>query len=100
MYVICLYAIGAAGLWDKLMQTFSLVLVSTVFSIIIGIPIGILAASNKVLRRVLTPVLDVMPKLPSFVYLIPVLMLFGLGTVQALRSEVSRVGKEGVRTGR
>src|SRR3546814_4918326 len=56
VYVICLYAIGAVGLWDQLMQTFSLVLVSTVFSIMIGIPIGILAASSKVLRRVLTPV--------------------------------------------
>ncbi|WP_415793568.1 ABC transporter permease [Bordetella tumulicola] len=84
LYVICLYAIGAVGLWDKLMQTFSLVLVSTVFSIIVGIPIGILAAGSKVLRRVLTPVLDVMQTLPSFVYLIPVLMLFGLGKVPAL----------------
>lgn len=84
VYIICLYAIGAVGLWDKLMQTFSLVLVSTVFSIIIGIPIGILAASSKTLRRVLTPVLDVMQTLPSFVYLIPVLMLFGLGKVPAL----------------
>jgi glycine betaine/proline transport system substrate-binding protein len=84
LYVICLYAIGAVGLWDKLMQTFSLVLVSTVFSIIVGIPIGVLAAGSKVLRRVLTPVLDVMQTLPSFVYLIPVLMLFGLGKVPAL----------------
>src|SRR3546814_398267 len=84
VYVICLYAIGAVGLWDKLMQTFSLVLVSTVFSIMIGIPIGIMAASSKVLRRVLTPVLDVMQTLHSFVYLIPVLMLFGLGKVPAL----------------
>lgn len=84
VYVICLYGIGAVGLWDKLMQTFSLVLVSTVFSIMIGIPTGILAAGSKVLRRMLTPVLDVMQTLPSFVYLIPVLMLFGLGKVPAL----------------
>lgn len=83
-YVICLYAIGAVGLWDKLMQTFSLVLVSTAFSILIGIPIGIVAAGSRILRRVLTPVLDVMQTLPSFVYLIPVLMLFGLGKVPAL----------------
>lgn len=84
LYVVCLYAIGAVGLWDKLMQTFSLVLVSTVFSIIIGVPVGILAASNRLLRRMMTPVLDVMQTLPSFVYLIPVLMLFGLGKVPAL----------------
>jgi len=84
LYVACLYAIGAVGLWDKLMQTFSLVLVSTVFSIVLGIPVGILAAGSRILRRVLTPVLDVMQTLPSFVYLIPVLMLFGLGKVPAL----------------
>ncbi|TEA69506.1 glycine betaine ABC transporter substrate-binding protein [Allopusillimonas ginsengisoli] len=84
LYVVCLYAIGAVGLWDKLMQTFALVLVSTLFSIIIGIPVGILAASSRTLRRVLTPILDVMQTMPSFVYLIPVLMLFGLGKVPAL----------------
>ncbi len=84
LYIVCLYAIGAVGLWDKLMQTFSLVLVSTLFSIVIGVPVGILAASSRVLRRVMTPILDVMQTLPSFVYLIPVLMLFGLGKVPAL----------------
>lgn len=83
-YMVGLYAIGAVGLWDKLMQTFALVLVSTVFAIIIGIPIGILMARNRILRRMLTPVLDVMQTLPSFVYLIPVLMFFGLGKVPAL----------------
>src|SRR3546814_1596139 len=52
-YMIGLYAIGAVGLWDKLTQTFALVLVTTVFAIIIGIPIGILAARHRVLRRIL-----------------------------------------------
>lgn len=88
LYVACLYVIGAVGLWDKLMQTFSLVLVSTLCSILIGIPLGILAAGSRMLRRVLTPVLDVMQTLPSFVYLIPVLMLFGLGKVPALFATV------------
>lgn len=88
LYVICLYAIGAVGLWDKLMQTFALVLVSTVIAIIIGVPVGIVAASSRLLRRVLTPILDVMQTLPSFVYLIPVLMLFGLGKVPALFATV------------
>nr|WP_306669786.1 proline/glycine betaine ABC transporter permease [Allopusillimonas soli] len=83
-YVVCLYLIGAVGLWDKLMQTFALVLVSTVFSIVIGVPVGIAAAGSRILRRILTPILDVMQTLPSFVYLIPVLMLFGLGKVPAL----------------
>ncbi|UYO93702.1 glycine betaine ABC transporter substrate-binding protein [Pollutimonas sp. M17] len=84
LYVACLYAIGAVGLWDKLIQTFSLVLVSTAISIVIGVPLGIAAARSRLLRRVSTPVLDVMQTLPSFVYLIPVLMLFGLGKVPAL----------------
>ncbi|TKR54539.1 ABC transporter permease subunit [Allopusillimonas ginsengisoli] len=88
LYVVCLYLIGAVGLWDKLIQTFALVLVSTVFSIVIGIPVGIIAARSRLLRRVLTPVLDVMQTLPSFVYLIPVLMLFGLGKVPALFATV------------
>src|SRR5690606_14923323 len=65
-------------------QTFALVLVSTLVSIVLGVPIGIVAARSRLLRRLLTPVLDVMQTLPSFVYLIPVLMLFGLGKVPAL----------------
>jgi glycine betaine/proline transport system substrate-binding protein len=84
LYVVCLYAIGVVGLWDKLIQTFSLVLISTVISIVLGVPVGIIAARSRLLRSVLTPVLDVMQTLPSFVYLIPVLMLFGLGKVPAL----------------
>ncbi len=88
LYVACLYLIGAVGLWDKLIQTFSLVLVSTIISILLGVPIGILAARSRLLRRALTPVLDVMQTLPSFVYLIPVLMLFGLGKVPALLATI------------
>ena len=83
-YTVGLYLIGAVGLWDKLIQTFALVLVATLLSIIIGVPVGILGARIRWLRRLLTPVLDVMQTLPSFVYLIPVLMLFGLGKVPAL----------------
>ncbi|MFA7669353.1 MAG: ABC transporter permease subunit [Burkholderiaceae bacterium] len=88
LYVLGLYLIGVVGLWEKLIQTFSLVLVSTLFSIAIGIPVGILAAGSRWLRRVLVPVMDVMQTLPSFVYLIPVLMLFGLGKVPALFATV------------
>ncbi|HRL27995.1 MAG TPA: glycine betaine ABC transporter substrate-binding protein [Alcaligenes sp.] len=88
LYVAGLFLIGAMGLWDKLMQTFALVLVATFFSVLIGIPVGVLAARSRVLRRVLTPVLDVMQTMPSFVYLIPVLMLFGLGKVPAVLATV------------
>jgi len=84
LYVACLYLVGAVGLWDKLIQTFALVLVAALASVLLGVPIGIVAARSRFLRRVLTPALDVMQTLPSFVYLIPVLMLFGLGKVPAL----------------
>jgi glycine betaine/proline transport system permease protein len=88
LFVLLLYAIGAFGLWDKLMQTLALMLVATVLSIILGVPLGILCSQNRWVRRTLLPVLDVMQTLPSFVYLIPVLMLFGLGKVPAIFATV------------
>ena len=76
--------IGVLGLWDKLLQTLALVLVSTGLCVLVGVPLGILLASRPLARRLLMPVLDVMQTLPAFVYLIPVLMLFGLGKVPAV----------------
>ena len=83
-----LFLVGAVGLWDKLMQTLALMLVATVIAILIGIPLGVLSARSKRLRAVLMPLLDIMQTLPSFVYLIPVLMLFGLGKVPAIFATV------------
>jgi glycine betaine/proline transport system permease protein len=88
LFIGLLYLIGCFGLWDKLMQTFALMFVATIVSVALGIPIGIVAASSGTLRRILLPVLDVMQTLPSFVYLIPVLMLFGLGKVPAILATV------------
>ena len=83
-----LFLVGAVGLWDKLMQTLALMLVATLISVLIGFPLGILAARSNRLRAVLMPVLDIMQTMPSFVYLIPVLMLFGLGKVPAIFATV------------
>ena len=83
-----LFMVGAVGLWDKLMQTLALMMVATVISVLIGIPLGILAARSDRLRAVLMPMLDIMQTMPSFVYLIPVLMLFGLGKVPAIFATV------------
>ena len=83
-----LFLVGAVGLWDKLMQTLALMLVATLISVLLGIPLGILAARNNRLRSVLMPLLDIMQTMPSFVYLIPVLMLFGLGKVPAIFATV------------
>ncbi|MBA1247045.1 MULTISPECIES: ABC transporter permease [Pseudomonas] len=83
-----LFLVGAMGLWDKLMQTLALMLVATLIAVLIGIPLGILCARSNRLRMVLLPLLDIMQTMPSFVYLIPVLMLFGLGKVPAIFATV------------
>ena len=82
--VALMFLIGVVGLWDKLLQTCALVLVATGLCVLLGVPLGILLAYRPTARRVLMPVLDVMQTLPSFVYLIPVLMLFGLGKMPAI----------------
>ena len=76
--------IGLLGLWDAGMQTLALMLMATFLSVSIGIPVGILMGRVDWVRAVLHPVLDVMQTMPSFVYLIPVVMLFGLGKTAAL----------------
>jgi len=88
LLVALLYLIGAFGLWDKLMQTLALMLVSTVLTLLLGIPLGICMSRSSWMRKLLLPVLDVMQTLPTFVYLIPVLMLFGLGKVPAIFATV------------
>lgn len=77
-------AIGLVGMWDDTIQTLSIVFVSTFVCIVIGIPVGILMAKNNTAQRIIMPVLDLMQTIPSFVYLIPVVMLFGLGKVPGL----------------
>ncbi|TEA79523.1 ABC transporter permease [Allopusillimonas ginsengisoli] len=80
--MLCL--IGFIGLWDAAMQTLSLMIVAVIISVAIGIPVGIMMASFKWLRAVMLPILDVMQTMPSFVYLIPVVMLFNLGKIAAI----------------
>ncbi|AMO76110.1 MULTISPECIES: proline/glycine betaine ABC transporter permease [Pseudomonas] len=79
-----LLAIGYFGMWDDSMRTVSMIFVCTVLSIAMGLPIGILMARSERLQRLVNPVLDVMQTMPSFVYLIPVVMLLGIGRVPGL----------------
>ena len=79
-----LFLIGLIGLWDAAMQTLALMIVAVFLSVLIGIPLGLLMASFNWLRRIMMPILDVMQTMPSFVYLIPVVMLFNLGKIAAL----------------
>lgn len=85
---LLLFAIGALGLWDAGMQTLSLMIMATALSVLVGIPLGIAMARASWLRTVMLPVLDVMQTMPSFVYLIPVVMLFGLGKIPAIIATV------------
>lgn len=76
------------GYWDETMETLSLVMFSALVSTIIGVPLGIAAAHRPWLYQAMRPVLDLMQTLPTFVYLIPTLVLFGLGVVPGLISTV------------
>lgn len=76
------------GYWQATLETLALVLVATLASALIGIPVGIAAAHRPRLFAALRPVLDLMQTLPTFVYLIPTLVLFGLGVVPGLISTV------------
>ncbi len=85
---VLLALLGVLGLWDAGMQTLSLMIMATAISIIIGIPLGVLTAKSNLVRSIMLPILDVMQTLPSFVYLIPVVMLFGLGKIPAIIATV------------
>ena len=76
------------GYWEPTIETIALVVFATLISCIIGIPLGIVAAHRPWLYTLLRPVLDLMQTIPTFVYLIPTLMLFGLGMVPGLISTV------------
>ena len=78
---VTLLAIGLIGLWPDAMKTISLVFTSTIFSVAIGIPLGIMMNRYDRVRKLMQAVLDVMQTMPPFVYLIPVVMLLGIGRV-------------------
>ncbi|MDF1619271.1 ABC transporter permease [Pseudothioclava nitratireducens] len=81
---IAMGLIGVFGLWEDTMITLAMVTVATLVAILIGLPLGILMARSDRFQAFLTPVLDVMQTLPSFVYLIPVVVIFGIGKVPGL----------------
>lgn len=75
-------------LWELSMETLAIVLSSALLALIIGIPLGILSAKNNILFHVVKPALDFMQTMPSFVYLIPALIFFGLGNVPGMIATV------------
>ena len=87
-FTLSIFLVGSLGLWDQMIQTLALVIIATLIAILIALPLGICSAGSNGLRRVLLPLLDVMQTMPSFVYLVPVLMLFGLGKIPAIFATV------------
>ena len=77
--VVGLVFIDLVDLWSESMTTLAMIFTAVIFCIIIGIPLGILSSRSKTFEIILRPILDVMQTIPSFVYLIPVVMLFGIG---------------------
>ncbi len=76
-------AMGLLGLWEESMQTLALILVSVFIALAVGIPLGIWAGRNDRVDAILRPILDAMQTMPAFVYLIPVLLFFGIARVPA-----------------
>ena len=78
---VALVLIAMLGIWPEAMTTLSLVLTSLVFCMVIGLPLGVLLARSDRAQRLMRPLLDAMQTTPAFVYLVPVVMLFGIGNV-------------------
>jgi glycine betaine/proline transport system permease protein len=86
--VLALLLIVNLGYWKETIETLSLVLWAATISMLVGVPIGIAAAHRPRLYAVIHPLLDLMQTIPTFVYLIPTLILFGLGVVPGLISTI------------
>jgi len=83
-----IYFIGMLGLWDLCMETLALIATAVLISVALGVPTGILSAHSDRIDNIVRPVLDVMQTMPAFVYLIPALMFFGIGTVPGVMATV------------
>jgi glycine betaine/proline transport system permease protein len=98
-------SLGLLGLWTESMATFALTLTAVFFSLLIGIPVGVAAGLSSRVERLITPVLDFMQILPSFVYLAPLALLFSIGPASAVIATViyaappvTRLTAHGIRT--
>jgi len=88
MIIASLLLVINLGYWTEIVHTFTLILFATITCIVIGVPLGIAAAHRPWLSTGLRPVLDLMQTIPTFVYLIPTMIMFGLGVVPGLISTV------------
>ncbi|WP_299348136.1 proline/glycine betaine ABC transporter permease [uncultured Maritalea sp.] len=86
--IIGLVFMGMMELWEDSVKTMALMISATVTAIIFSIPLGIVMARSTLVRKIVTPILDLMQTLPSFVYLIPTVMIFGPGKIPALLATI------------
>ncbi len=77
--VIAMCFLDIIGMWDQTMTTLAMVITAVLFCTAIGVPLGIIAAGSDTVLKILRPILDIMQTIPSFVYLVPIVMLFGVG---------------------
>ena len=88
LIVLSLLLVINLGYWEETIQTLGLVTFATLVSVVVGVPVGISAAHRPWLYRLIRPILDLMQTIPTFVYLIPTMIMFGLGVVPGLISTV------------
>jgi glycine betaine/proline transport system permease protein len=79
--VLALTAIDMMNVWEETMTTLAMIITAVLFCAIVGVPLGIMAARSNTFETILRPILDIMQTIPSFVYLVPIVMLFGVGVV-------------------
>ena len=88
LYAVLLCLVGVVGLWAMMLQTLSIVLASVLIALILGLPVGILLSASDRATKIVRPILDTMQTMPVFVYLIPALLLFGMGSASAVVATV------------
>lgn len=86
--IASLYLIGSLGLWEQTMTTLAMVISSVLFCVLVGVPLGIISGRNDRFEMLLRPVLDAMQTIPTFVYLVPVVMLFSIGTASGILATI------------
>lgn len=88
LFMVFMMIIGLFGYWDLAMQTLALVISSVILALVVGLPLGIVMARSDRAEKIFKPALDAMQTMPSFVYLIPALMFFGMGKVPSMFATV------------
>lgn len=83
-----LFLIDNLGYWEEMLETLALVLTAVLISIVMGIPVGIWASQSERVRKIVTPILDLMQTMPAFVYLLPAIFFFSIGVVPGVIASV------------